>query len=63
MKKGDVLTPSRIVEAFLGFLAQDIRSRPSRKSGLSKRGVRRAVTVTKAVKATDDDIIPTSVTI
>ena len=52
-----------IVEAFLGFLAQDMRSQAGRKSHLSKSLLRRAVSVTKTVKVTDDDVIPTSVTI
>lgn len=52
-----------VVEAFLSFLAQDLQSRPGRKSRLSKSSLRRAVTVTKTVKVSDDDSIPSSVTI
>jgi antitoxin PrlF len=49
-----------VVEAFLGFLAKDLQSRPGRKSRTS---LSRAVRLTRGVKVSDDDTIPSSVTI
>ncbi len=52
-----------VVAAFLGFIAKDLQSRPGRKSWLSRSSLARAVRLTKGIKVSDSDTIPSSVTI
>lgn len=52
-----------VAEAFLGFLAKDLQSKPGRKSRLSKASLGKAVRLTRGVKVADADKIPSSVTL
>jgi len=52
-----------VVGAFLGFLEKDLEVRVGRRSRLSKASLARAIRVTKHVKVSDDDTIPSSVTV
>jgi antitoxin PrlF len=52
-----------IVGAYLGFLAKDMQSHPGRETRLTKATLRRAVRLTKGVKVSDRDTIPTSITL
>jgi antitoxin PrlF len=47
-----------VVSAFLAFLEKDMKSRPQRIAGLSKRAIARATRLTKGVKATDEERLP-----
>jgi antitoxin PrlF len=50
-----------VVTAFLAFLEKDMRTRPGRIAGLSKRSIDRAVRLTRGVKVTDDYRLPEDV--
>src|SRR5580698_4137930 len=52
-----------VVGAFLGLLEKDLRTRPGRRSRLSKASLARAIRLTKHVKVSDDDIIPRNVSL
>jgi antitoxin PrlF len=52
-----------VVGAFLGFLEKDLRTRPGRRSRLSKAALARAVRLTKHVNVSDDDRLPSSTTV
>ena len=47
-----------IVAAFLGFLENDMRTRPERIAGVSKRYIARAKRLTRKVKVADDERLP-----
>ena len=51
-----------VVTAFLAFLEEDLKTRPGRRSGLSKVSLSRAVRLTKNVKVADDETLPDNVT-
>ena len=51
-----------VVTAFLGFLEKDLKTKPGRRSRLSKASLARAVRLTKTVKVADDEILPKNVT-
>jgi antitoxin PrlF len=50
-----------VVTAFLSFLEKDMKTRPQRIAGLSKRSIARATRLTKAVKVADDERLPDNV--
>ena len=51
-----------VVTAFLAFLEKDMKARPGRIAGLSKRTVTRARRATKGVKVSDSDQLPADLT-
>jgi antitoxin PrlF len=52
-----------VVGAFLGFLEKDLKTRPARRSRLSKASLARAIHLTRHAKVSDDDTLPRNVTI
>jgi antitoxin PrlF len=63
----DKAAPAReedpVVTAFLGFLENDLKTKPGRPSRLSRTSLARAVRLTKKVKVSDDEAIPENVTL
>jgi len=47
-----------VMTAFLAFLEEDMRMRPGRIAGLSKRAVARGIRLTKGVKVEPNDRLP-----
>jgi antitoxin PrlF len=52
-----------VVLAFLAFIEKDLKTRPGRRSRMSKASLARAVRLTKNVTVTDDETIPENVTV
>ncbi len=52
-----------VVGAFLGCLEKDLRTRPGRRSRFAKASLARAIRLTKQVKVSDGDRIPSSMTV
>lgn len=52
-----------VVTAFLAFIEEDLKARPGRRTRLSKASLRRAVRLTKDVKAGDNEKLPANVTL
>ena len=51
-----------VVEAFLGFLAEDMRSNPERLAPLSQIAIDRVQKLTKDVVVDDNEVLPDDVT-
>lgn len=51
-----------VVEAFLGFLAEDMKSNPKRLAALSQRDIERVEELTKNVVVDDNEVLPADVT-
>ena len=58
----EVLEEDPVVTAFLAFLEKDMKTRPERIAGLSKRTIARATRLTKGVKVTGDERLPEDIT-
>jgi hypothetical protein len=66
MSSGSITTAPEedpVMRAFLGFLEKDLKTRPGRRSRLSKRSLARAIRLTKPVKVSDRDKIPSTVSV
>ena len=50
-----------VVSAFLAFLEKDLKTRPGRTTGLSKKSIARAARLTKGVKVSDRERLPDDV--
>jgi len=50
-----------VVTTFLAFLEKDMKTRPRRMAGLSKRAIARATRLTKGVKVGDEERLPENI--